>query len=87
MQYIKYSNIDISTYGDIYVFSIGNDADGLFSVSESAAILLRKLDEVKTYDELVREILLNYNIDEAIARKDLNDFLKQMIDLKIIKQF
>lgn len=87
MQYIKYSNIDISTYGDIYVVSIGNDADGLFSVSESAAILLRKLDEVKTYDELAREILLNYNIDEAIARKDLNDFLKQMIDLKIIKQF
>lgn len=87
MQYIKYSNIDISTYGDIYVVSIGNDADGLFSVSESAVILLRKLDEAKTYDELVREILLNYNIDEAIARKDLNDFLKQMIDLKIIKQF
>lgn len=87
MQYIKYSNIDISTYGDIYVVSIGNDADGLFSVSESAAILLRKLDEAKTYDELVREILLNYNIDGAIARKDLNDFLKQMIDLKIIKQF
>ena len=87
MQYIKYSNIDISTYGDIYVVSIGNDADGLFSVSESAAILLRKLDEVKTCDELVQEILLNYNIDEAIVRKDLNDFLKQMIDLKIIKQF
>lgn len=87
MQYIKYSNIDISTYGDIYVVSIGNDADGLFSVSESAAILLRKLDEAKTYDELVREILLNYNIDESIARKDLNDFMKQMIDLKIIKQF
>ena len=87
MQYIKYSNIDISTYGDIYVVSIGNDADGLVSVSESAAILLRKLDEVKTYDELVRGILLNYNIDESIARKDLNDFLKQMIDLKIIKQF
>ena len=74
MQYIKYSNIDISTYGDIYVVSIGNDADGLFSVSESAAILLRKLDEVKTYDELVTEISKKTGLTASMAQNNAGNY-------------
>ena len=49
--------------------------NGIINLSESGALLWRKLEHNATEDDLVSTLLLEYQISESNARRDVADFL------------
>ncbi|MCX8128628.1 MAG: PqqD family protein [Clostridia bacterium] len=54
--------------------------NGLMTLSESGASLWRKLEEGADEDELVDLVLKEYDIDEATARADVQEFISNMLE-------
>jgi len=59
--------------------------NGIMTLSESGALLWQKLQDGATEDELVQEILSNYNIDENTARTDVKAFIESMSARNILE--
>lgn len=57
---------------------------GLIALSESGYLLYRKLLEGCSREELVKAILEEYEVEEAVAAEDVDAFLNQMRDLGIL---
>jgi hypothetical protein len=55
--------------------------NGLMTLSESGALLWKKLECGAEVDELVKAIMEEYEIDEATANADINEFICE-IDMK-----
>lgn len=49
--------------------------NGLMSLSESGALLWRKLEKGADEEELVAAILGEYKVDESTAREDVREFV------------
>lgn len=62
---------------DIVVPIGGNIANfnGVINLNKSAAYLLNLLKEEITADKLIVSLMNEYEIDEELATKDVNDFL------------
>lgn len=52
--------------------------NGLMTLSESGALLWKRLECGAELDELVEAILHEYEIDEATARSDVDDFISEI---------
>ncbi len=52
--------------------------NGLMMLSESASLLWKKLQHGAEIEELVQEILNEYDIDEITARKDVLEFINEL---------
>lgn len=50
----------------------------ILMLSESGALLWNKISEGADEEELVREILGTYDIDEETARKDVREFIAKV---------
>lgn len=57
---------------------------GLIALSESGSLLYRKLQSGCTEEELVSELLKEYDIDPETARADTAEFLEQMRSMGIL---
>lgn len=62
-----------------------SDFNGMVSLSDSGALLWGQLLAGKLFDELVEEILDNYEIDEDTARRDVMRFLDDLAREGIIE--
>ncbi len=51
---------------------------GLFTLNEVGTFLWSRLDGTRSPDDLVREVLVRFDVDEARARVDLGAFLAQL---------
>lgn len=59
--------------------------NGTFTkISGLALFIWNNLEKRKSFDEILNKILSNYNVDTAIANKDLQNFLKKATKTKII---
>lgn len=58
--------------------------NGLMTLSESGALLWRKLEIGAEMEELVETVLGNYDIDEATAIADIKLFLSDIVEKNLI---
>ena len=73
--------------GDTILVPVGKtvyDSNGLFILNELGAFLWERLPEAETEEELVQAGLAEYEVTEAVARKDLELFLKKLRDMGIL---
>lgn len=59
--------------------------NSMISLNDCGAFLWRQLQEEKTEDELLRAMLDEYEIDEAIASEDIKRFILKLIDAGIME--
>jgi hypothetical protein len=60
--------------------------NGLMTLSESGALLWKKLECGAEVDELVDAIISEYDVDEAAAKADVNEFVCEMDQKGLFKQ-
>lgn len=58
--------------------------NGLFMLTETAAFIWKILPDVKNEDEILKVVLSEYEIGEEEAKKDIDEFLARLRELKII---
>lgn len=57
---------------------------GLFALTEVGAFLWEKLADAENEEELVRAVLDEYEVEESIVKKDVEEFLGKLRELEII---
>lgn len=67
--------------GDYIIIPTGKTVlkfNGLITVNEVGVSLWKMLQEEVTVDDLVRGILSEYDVDETVAREDIQEFLDKL---------
>ncbi len=62
------------------------DYSKVISLNEIAILIIKDIQNGKEKDEILKHILDEYAIDEATAKKDLNDFIEKLKSLSIINE-
>lgn len=62
----------------------GESYNGLISLNEVEVLVWKNLKDCKNEEEILSLITNTYMVDRSDARKDLNDFLKQLEEADII---
>jgi len=68
--------------GDYIIIPTGKtvlEFNGLITVNEVGISLWNMLQKEVSFDELVQGILEEYDVEEAVAREDIQEFLDQLI--------
>lgn len=74
--------------GDYIIIPTGKtvlEFNGLITVNEVGVFLWKMLQEEATFEELVKGVLDEYDVEEAVARKDIQEFLDRLIEGGIIR--
>lgn len=58
--------------------------NGLFMLTETAAFIWKILPDAKNEEEILKAVLSEYEIDEKEAKKDIDEFLSKLREMKII---
>lgn len=67
--------------GNYVVVAIGEASksfNGVINLNESGAFLWRKLSEGISKEDLVKALLEEYDVDEEIANKDIDNFIEKL---------
>ena len=75
--------------GDVILVPVGDSSltlKGLMTLNETAEFIWDSLKEDITEEEILKLILLEYDVEEALAKKDLDEFIsvlkeKDLLDL------
>lgn len=73
--------------GDYIIIPAGKTVlnfNGLITVNEVGVSLWNMLQNEVTFEELVQGILDEYDVEESVAREDVQEFLAALIDVGII---
>lgn len=73
--------------GNYIVVAIGDEAvnfNAMITLNDTGAFLWEKLQNETTKEELLNILLGEYDIDKETATKDLEDFIKQLEDGKLL---
>ena len=84
---IKKELITREVAGEIILVPVGKsvlESNGLFALNEVGAFLWNCLPEAKSEDELVEQILAEYDIDRETAAADVAEFLQKLRDMGIL---
>lgn len=54
--------------------------NGIMTLSESGALLWKRLEQGASEDELVSAIRAEYDVDEELARRDVSRFTQKIIN-------
>ncbi len=73
-------------YMAVPVGKLSSDYHGVIALSESAAFLLKNLDTPKSRTEMKKILLDEYEVEEQIAEKDLEDIIEKFRELALIKE-
>lgn len=74
--------------GDYILVPVGNtalDFNGLITVNELGAFLWQKLQKDVSVEDLMEEVLKEYEVDETTAREDIEEFIDSLRKSEIIK--
>ena len=75
--------------GDYIIIPTGKTTlafKGLITVNEVGAALWKMLQSEKSLDELVKAILDEYDVEESVAREDIQDFLETLRENGILEE-
>lgn len=64
---------------------IKHDTAEILTFNPVAIDIFDKLDGKKTVGKLLKEILKEYDVDEEEAKKDILEFLKELLDKNLIE--
>lgn len=67
--------------GDYVIIPTGKTTltfNGLITVNEVGAALWKMLQSEKSLDDLVQDILDEYDVEESVAREDIQEFLETL---------
>lgn len=73
---------------DFIVVPIGDEIEkfnGMLTLNEPAALLWNCLKEGADEEKLVLVLTANYDVSEAIARRDIQAFIKNLIDADMME--
>lgn len=73
--------------GDAFLVPIGKevyDSNGLFLLSEVGEFIWDRLAQAQGVDDILKAILEEYDVDEAVARQDVEAFLEKLRTMEII---
>lgn len=75
--------------GDYIIIPMGKTTlafKGLITVNEVGAALWKMLQSEKSLDELVKGILDEYDVEEGVAREDIQEFLETLSKNGILEE-
>lgn len=75
--------------GEYIIIPTGKTAlefNGLITVNEIGVKLWHMLQEDVTFDDLVKGILDEYDVEEDVAREDIQEFLDKLIQSGILTE-
>ena len=73
--------------GDYIIIPTGKtvlEFNGLVTVNEVGVSLWKMLQNEVTFDDLVNGILEEYDVEEAVAREDIREFLDKIFESGIL---
>lgn len=62
------------------------DMNSVFTLNETGAFIWELIDGKRDVEEIIKEMIKEYEIDEVIARADLMTFIEKMNDYLIITE-
>ena len=74
--------------GDYIIIPTGKtvlEFNGMVTVNEVGVLLWKMLQQEVTFEELVKGVLEEYDVDEATARADIQEFLDKLTENNILK--
>lgn len=84
---IKKQLVKRSIAGDVLLVPIGSasaELKGLLTLNETASAIWDLLPQCDSAQELVARMLEEYDVDEAVLRADVEDFLAQLRQLDVL---
>ena len=79
----------VEVAGDYMAVPVGSEAKafhGVIALSEPAAFLLKKMNDQTTKDDLKMFLIEEYNVEETVAVEDIERFIEELFQLKIIEE-
>lgn len=73
--------------GDAFLVPVGKevyDSNGLFFLNEVGEFIWDRLEAANGPEDILNALLEEYNVDESVARKDVETFLQKLRDMDII---
>lgn len=73
--------------GDAFLVPLGKevyDSNGLFFLSEVGEFIWDRLEQAESKEDILAAILEEYDVEEAVARKDMEDFFEKLKNFEII---
>lgn len=73
--------------GDTFLVPLGKqvyDSNGLFFLTEVGAFIWDLLPQLQSKEDLVKAILEEYDVEEAVAKADVDSFFEKLKTLEII---
>lgn len=73
--------------GETMLIPVGKNVlkyNGIFTLSETGAMIYRLLCENKTEEEIISALAESFDADEATLKSDFDDFIRQLRDAEII---
>jgi len=59
---------------------------GIMTLSESGAVLWRKMEQDVSSEEMIATILAEYNVDEETAKTDVLEFIDKLREKSLIEE-
>ena len=73
--------------GESFLVTIGKtvyDSNGLYLLTELGAFIWDLLPEARDSQDILQAVLAEYEVDENIARADIDEFLDKLRDMGIL---
>lgn len=73
--------------GDAFLVPVGKevyDSNGLFFLTEVGEFIWDRLENANGPEDILQAILAEYDVEEPVARKDVNTFFEKLRTLNII---
>ena len=83
-KYIQNKKVIQSAIGEEVVM-LDMDSGFYFGLNSVASIIWRKLEKEISFEEIISELLEDYNIDEVTCENETRIFLNQLLEKNIIK--
>lgn len=61
------------------------DMEQIYTLNETAAFIWEKMDGNTNLDEIIRNLVEEYDVDYETARADVEDFVNEMREFLILK--
>lgn len=75
--------------GDYIIIPTGKmalDFNGMITMNEVGVFLWKKLQEEVTFEELLKAVLDEYDVEEEVAKADIQEFLDKLVQGGILKE-
>lgn len=73
--------------GDAFLVPVGKevyDSNGLFFLNEVGEFIWDRLEEAQSPEDILKALLEEYDVEQSLARKDVETFLQKLRDMDII---